>query len=344
MPCPGPTMKSSTISSSPASSRRAIRPRCGWSHAQQPAPVPRRLRDPRQPRRGRGCGAKRLSARLRGDRALRRPLGAFDLAHPDRDQRSARPAAGGEKAAGALDGASVTILDDYREKLMQGSMSGTSPDREQARAELRAMMEEAIARLPEPFRLVFVLREIEGIGVEEVSETLGILPGDGEDPPSARAAAAPAGAGARSEGRADGQLPLRRRRLRGADRAGGEGLLRAGVILPRIRGGGHFSREAFMDRTPPPSRARRRARLAANAGALGRNLRRRRSRNPLRRQADRRPAKAASSRRNLCRRRRHRPLSGRGRGERRRPRRLALRRRPRAPMASKISARISASG
>src|SRR3954462_3096798 len=51
----------------------------------------------------------------------------------------------------ALDGASVTILDDYREKLMQGSMSGTAPDREQARAELRAMMEEAIARLPEPF-------------------------------------------------------------------------------------------------------------------------------------------------------------------------------------------------
>jgi RNA polymerase sigma-70 factor (ECF subfamily) len=75
-----------------------------------------------------------------------------------------------------LDGASVTVLDDYREKLMQGSMSGTAPDREQARAELRAMMEEAIARLPEPFRLVFVLREIEGLGVEEVSETLGILP------------------------------------------------------------------------------------------------------------------------------------------------------------------------
>jgi RNA polymerase sigma-70 factor (ECF subfamily) len=75
-----------------------------------------------------------------------------------------------------LDGASVTILDDYREKLMQGSMSGAAPDREQARAELRAMMEEAIARLPEPFRLVFVLREIEGLGVDEVSETLGILP------------------------------------------------------------------------------------------------------------------------------------------------------------------------
>ena len=75
----------------------------------------------------------------------------------------------------ALDGASVAVLDDYREKLMQGSMSA-APDREQARAELRAIMEEAIAALPEPFRLVFVLREIEGMDVETVSQTLAILP------------------------------------------------------------------------------------------------------------------------------------------------------------------------
>lgn len=74
-----------------------------------------------------------------------------------------------------LDGASVTILDDYREKLMQGSMSGASPEREHARAELRRLMEDAIARLPEPFRLVFVLREIEGLGVDEVAATLGLL-------------------------------------------------------------------------------------------------------------------------------------------------------------------------
>ena len=76
----------------------------------------------------------------------------------------------------ALDGASVTILDDYRDKLMQGSMSGSAPDRMQARAELRRLMEEAIARLPEPFRLVFVLREIEGLSVDEVAETLDLVP------------------------------------------------------------------------------------------------------------------------------------------------------------------------
>ena len=74
-----------------------------------------------------------------------------------------------------LDGASVAVLDDYREKLMQGSMS-VSPDKAQARAELRRIMEQAIAALPEPFRLVFVLREIEDMDVETVSQTLGILP------------------------------------------------------------------------------------------------------------------------------------------------------------------------
>ena len=75
-----------------------------------------------------------------------------------------------------LEDASVAVLDDYRDKLMQGSMSGMAPDKAQARAELRAIMEAAIAALPEPFRLVFVLREIEELGVEEVSATLGILP------------------------------------------------------------------------------------------------------------------------------------------------------------------------
>jgi RNA polymerase sigma-70 factor (ECF subfamily) len=70
---------------------------------------------------------------------------------------------------------SVAVLDDYREKLMQGSMS-VSPDKAQARAQLRAIMEGAIAALPEPFRLVFVLREVEGMDVETVSQTLGILP------------------------------------------------------------------------------------------------------------------------------------------------------------------------
>src|SRR3546814_14359128 len=68
------------------------------------------------------------------------------------------------------------MLDDYREKPMQGSIQGTSPERMHARAELRRLMESAIAALPETFRLVFVLREIEEHSVEEVDAMLELNP------------------------------------------------------------------------------------------------------------------------------------------------------------------------
>lgn len=75
-----------------------------------------------------------------------------------------------------LDSASVAVLDDYREKLMRGSIDGTAPDAELARAQLRGLIEQAVAGLPDDFRLVFVLREVEGLNVEETAEALGIVP------------------------------------------------------------------------------------------------------------------------------------------------------------------------
>ena len=74
-----------------------------------------------------------------------------------------------------LDGTSVAVLDEYREKLMRGSTT-TQPDGAIARDQIRRMLETAIAALPEPFRLVFVLREVEGLGVEEAAEALGVAP------------------------------------------------------------------------------------------------------------------------------------------------------------------------
>src|SRR5215213_6757421 len=74
-----------------------------------------------------------------------------------------------------LDGGSVAVLDEYREKLMRGSTT-TLPDGSLAREQIRRLLEEAIGRLPEPFRLVFVLRDVEGMSVEEAAETLGIAP------------------------------------------------------------------------------------------------------------------------------------------------------------------------
>ena len=75
-----------------------------------------------------------------------------------------------------LDGSSVTVLDDYREKLMRGSTSGTSPETEVARMQVRRLLEDAISALPPGFRLVFVLRAIEGMTVEATAEALELKP------------------------------------------------------------------------------------------------------------------------------------------------------------------------
>jgi RNA polymerase sigma-70 factor (ECF subfamily) len=75
-----------------------------------------------------------------------------------------------------LDAGSVVQLDEYREKLMRGSTSGSAPDAALAREQIRARLEQAIAGLPDAFRHVFVLREVEGLSVEDAAEALDILP------------------------------------------------------------------------------------------------------------------------------------------------------------------------
>jgi RNA polymerase sigma-70 factor, ECF subfamily len=69
----------------------------------------------------------------------------------------------------------VAVLDDYREALMRGSQPEPA-DAELARGQLRLMIERAVAALPTPFRAVFVLREVEGLSVEETAEVLAIPP------------------------------------------------------------------------------------------------------------------------------------------------------------------------
>ena len=81
-----------------------------------------------------------------------------------------------QRRSAQLDRTSVTVLDHYREKLMRGSISGTSPDVELARVQVRRMLEDAISALPTTFRLVFVLREVEDLSVEATAEALGINP------------------------------------------------------------------------------------------------------------------------------------------------------------------------
>ncbi|HSQ95423.1 MAG TPA: RNA polymerase sigma factor [Croceibacterium sp.] len=65
-----------------------------------------------------------------------------------------------------LEAEGVTMLNDHRKI--------DAPDEALAREQLRKIMETAIAALPEAFRTVFVLREVEGLSIESTSQALDI--------------------------------------------------------------------------------------------------------------------------------------------------------------------------
>jgi RNA polymerase sigma-70 factor, ECF subfamily len=65
----------------------------------------------------------------------------------------------------------VALLDNYREALMGGS-NAEAPDVSLAREQIRKLLEQAVADLPDHFRTVFVLRAIEGLTSEETAEVL----------------------------------------------------------------------------------------------------------------------------------------------------------------------------
>ena len=68
---------------------------------------------------------------------------------------------------------SIPVIEEYREKLMGGSIAQT-PEATLMRRQLGKLMELAIGRLPDTFRPVFVLREIEGLSVADTAEALQI--------------------------------------------------------------------------------------------------------------------------------------------------------------------------
>lgn len=57
-----------------------------------------------------------------------------------------------------------------------GGSSNLDPEREAALSEIRGLLEQSIDALPEPFREVFVLRELEGFSVEETAQLLALAP------------------------------------------------------------------------------------------------------------------------------------------------------------------------
>jgi RNA polymerase sigma-70 factor (ECF subfamily) len=89
-------------------------------------------------------------------------------------------ALGRERAArrrrARLDAESVVDLDEYREKLMSGSIERAGPDGTLAIKQMRCLLEAAIEGLPQDFRLVFVMHEVEEMTIEEIGQALDIVP------------------------------------------------------------------------------------------------------------------------------------------------------------------------
>ena len=74
----------------------------------------------------------------------------------------------------AFDGGSVIVLDEYREKLMGPPERRSSPEAQLMKKELTRLLEDAVARLPDHLRIVFVLREIEGLSVVDAASALAL--------------------------------------------------------------------------------------------------------------------------------------------------------------------------
>ncbi len=70
------------------------------------------------------------------------------------------------------------IVSAGRQGIALEEMAGRDapPDREMCSAELREAIAQALEALPCPLRMVFVLREVEGLGTAETAESLGITP------------------------------------------------------------------------------------------------------------------------------------------------------------------------
>src|SRR3954452_1617043 len=78
-----------------------------------------------------------------------------------------------ERRRRQLEQEGVAVLDTYREALMRGS-EADAPDVAVAREQIRKLLERAVGELPDAFRTVFVLREIEGLSSEDTASILDV--------------------------------------------------------------------------------------------------------------------------------------------------------------------------
>lgn len=79
-----------------------------------------------------------------------------------------------ERRTRLLQQRSVAIADHYRDAATVSSGTALSPEADAAKRQIAKLIEHAIADLPESFRLVFVLRDVEEVSVAETADILGI--------------------------------------------------------------------------------------------------------------------------------------------------------------------------
>jgi len=65
---------------------------------------------------------------------------------------------------------------EARVVIFPGVQATPNPETEASRAETRRLLEQAVDHLPEPFRIVFVLRELEQMSIEETAAQLQLRP------------------------------------------------------------------------------------------------------------------------------------------------------------------------
>ena len=110
---------------------------------------------------------------FRGDASLSPWLTRIALNEALGRLRRARPVAdpGAVDAAARQDGGARVLM--FPTAAHDG---GSDPEGASARLQVRRLLEEAIDALPEPFRLVLVARDVDGMGVEEAAGVLGLRP------------------------------------------------------------------------------------------------------------------------------------------------------------------------
>ena len=98
---------------------------------------------------------------------------------------------------------------------MAAPFSAHELDPEQAAAleDIRRLLERAVSGLPERYRIVFVMRDVEEMSIEETALLLGLRPADREHTVASRPQAAAAGAAGQARRRVYRYLSLRRRAL-----------------------------------------------------------------------------------------------------------------------------------